>query len=124
MSQSRITQDEFKIRQGEIVKRIRKGWSHKKIIDWVQQTYDLSYGYSWKLVSDTYSELAEQSDKLIDSARVVSMERIEEILEDALTSGDRKNALKALDLINKLNGLYNHKQEVNITGEKITLKFD
>lgn len=116
-------QKELKIREAEIIKRIRKGWSHSKITEWLSDNYGLSKSHSYNLVTKAFNTLAEKADEVIENAKNIQIERLEDMLVNSLESEDKKTALKALDMLNKIYGLYVQKQDINVNGENLTFKF-
>lgn len=124
MSNTQISQNEKKARQHEILKKIRRGWSRKRLVQWVVENYELSYSYAWKQVADCYAMLAEINKDYVETVRDVQLERIESILAESIESGDRQSSLKAIDLINKIFSLYVEKKDLNITGNDISFKLD
>jgi len=62
--------------------------------------------------------------ELVDKIRNEQIARVTALARKAEENGDTKNALKALDMINKIAGLYTEKQEVNITSDTIKFEFD
>lgn len=124
MATKNIKMQEKKIKQAEITKRIKKGWSFNKLCHWVEDNYGFSRSWSYKLVKETFDLLSEHADDVIESAKMVQVERLEQLLTEALESADRKTALSAMEMLNKIFGLYVQKQEVKVDGKDITLRFD
>lgn len=58
-----------------------------------------------------------------EKQRQMWLERCEQILQDAIDTGDKQSALKALDLMGKSMGLYIEKKDVNVQGD-VDIKFD
>lgn len=56
------------------------------------------------------------------SADAVASE-ILKILDICKADGDRHNALKALDMLNKMSGFYNHKTEMDVRAQGIIFNF-
>ena len=42
-------------------------------------------------------------------------DKILSILQDAIDSKDRQSSLRAMDILNKMNGMYTDKSDVNLT---------
>lgn len=114
---------EKKYRIGEVVKRIRKGWSCSKIIEWVMENWDLSRTSSYRIVNDAYEMLAENADKVIESSKVIQVERLEDLLRSSIESNDRQTAVKTLDMLNKIYQLYVQKNEIKIDGSSLKFSF-
>lgn len=118
-NQVEINQRKFRL--AEIIKRIRKGWSRAKLIDWIKEQWDVQDATASKYVKDAYEILAENADEVIEKSRAIQIERLEDLLVDAIKDKDRNNSLKALDMLNKIYSLYVEKKEVKL--DNSTLKF-
>ncbi len=112
-------------RKLEILERVRKGKSKNKILEWLKEAYDLSDRQAGKLLRDALKDLQEAvSDIDISDIKAEYIERIEQIYETSIEKNDIKSALKAQDMLNKMNQLYIEKQEVTVTNDVIKFKFD
>jgi uncharacterized protein YcbK (DUF882 family) len=58
----------------------------------------------------------------LETVRKKQLEKLQEIYDDCLQNNKQKEALQALDQINKLKGLYEEKQ--TITVNEIKFEFD
>ena len=70
------------------------------------------YNYVQEAYNNCKVELGEEKERQRD----LFYERILSVYNDAVDARDRANALKALEMAAKLSGVYNDKQEVNVTG--------
>lgn len=112
-------------RKAEILEKVRKGKSKNKILEWLKEAYDLSDRQAGKLLRDALKDLQEAVlDIDIGDIKAEYIERIEQLYETALDKNDIKSALKAQDMLNKMNQLYVEKQEVTVTNDVIKFKFD
>lgn len=112
-------------RKVEILEKVRKGKSKNKILEWLKEAYDLSDRQAGKLLRDALKDLQEAvSDIDISDIKAEYIERIEQLYETAIEKNDIKSALKAQDMLNKMNQLYIEKQEVTVTNDVIKFKFD
>lgn len=112
------------IRTNELVQLIRKGKSKAKLIEYAKEEWGVNENMATKYIHDACLKLESYYEKEAQKAKVVQLERIESILEDALNSKDNKTALSALDMINKLYSLYVDKQEVKVDSDTIKFTFD
>lgn len=116
---------ETKRRKKEILQKVRKGVSKRKIADWLMDTYELSERQAYKLIRDTLKDLQEAASEIsVSDIKAEYIERIEDMLETALKEKDSKTALKCQDMLNKINQLYVDKKEVEITNDVIKFSFD
>lgn len=112
-------------RKLEILEKVRKGKSKNKIIQETKVAYDLSDRQAGKLLRDALKDLQEATAEIdINDIKAEYVERIEQLYETSISKNDIKSALKAQDMLNKLNNLYVEKQEVTVTNDVIKFKFD
>lgn len=122
---NKIAQNEKKVKKDLIIEKIRQGYSRKRLIEWVMENFNHTYKYSWDLTAEAYQTLADiNNQELIEKTRAIQLERVEAILQDALEKGDRKNALKAADLINKMYSLYVEKKEIGINASDLSFRLE
>lgn len=118
-----VEQNQRKYRIGEVIKMITKGWSRTSIIEHIQELWDIKRATASEYVKMAYEVLGEASDEVVENSRNIQLERLEDILKAALESGDKANSLKALDMINRLHGLYIEKKEVKLDTQKLRFSF-
>ena len=123
MASKRVTEQEYRFRIAETIKRIRKGWSRGKCEHWLMDTYKIKETAAYNTVRDAYNKLSEKSEAIIHNAKFIQVERIEDLLTEALESEDRKTAVKALDMLNKIYNLYSTKAEIQLNGKELKFSF-
>lgn len=115
---------ETKRRKKEVLKKYRSGWSRKKISDWMEEEYNISQVQAYKIIHDAILDLCESTkDVDMEEIRSAQLERAEELLQKANEKNDLKTAIKAQDMINRLNGLYVEKQEIKADIETWTFEY-
>ena len=116
---------ETKRRKKEVLQKYRTGWSRKKIADWLEEQYNIGATQAYKIIHDAILDLCESTkDVDYEEVRKTQLERAEELLEIARERNDIKSAIKAQDMINRLNGLYVEKQEIKAEIETWTFEYD
>ena len=95
-----------------VLSLIRQGWSRTRIMEKLYDEWGLKRTQTCKYYHDAILKIADKYEEEAANIRFIQLERIEDILKSALESKDRKSALKALDMINKLHSLYVEKQEI------------
>lgn len=118
-----VEQNQRKYRIAEVIKLITKGWSRTSIIDHIQELWNIKKQTAAGYVKMAYEVLGEASDEVIENSRNIQLERLEDLLKAALESGDNASSLKALDMINRLHGLYIEKKEVKLDTQKLKFSF-
>jgi hypothetical protein len=107
----------------KIVEMSTSGSSQPDILDWLLNEGGLQISYCYVL-------LRESKPIILNTLKDIAKDRLEETIvkmermyQDALLSKDKKLALDIQKEINKISGLHNHKQEMDVTtgGEKITI---
>ena len=86
----------------------------------MSETFGISKVTADKYYRQALEYLAVENDAIKGAARKIAIERLNAIIEQAKKRGSTHSALQALDQLNKINGLYSEKKEVEITG----IKFD
>lgn len=75
-------------------------------------------------ITKAYALIESSIQKNVDRLLTRQTATLEKIVNDAINNNDRANALKGVDLINKLGNLYTEKQEVTIsTDQPIQVSF-
>ena len=115
---------ETKRRKKEVLQKYRKGWSRKKICDWLSDQYNISETQAYKIIHDAILDLCESTKEVdYEEIRKSQLERAEELLEIAREKNDIKSAIKAQDMINRLNNLYIERQEIKAEIENWTFEY-
>lgn len=98
---------------------VNQGWSRKKISEFFQEKYGLGHTQAYNIVAQALHQLNEtilQAGNIFEM-RNAQMERAEALLEMAIKEGDLKTAIKAQDMINRLQCLYVEKSEIKAKTE-------
>ncbi len=75
-------------------------------------------------IKKAYELIEESTQRNVDKLITRQTQTLQKIANEAMTQGDRANAIKAVDIINKLSNLYVEKQEVTVTTDApITVSF-
>lgn len=104
--------DDTANRINQMLKYIRKGWSRLRIIDKFAKEWDMTAKHAYRYYHDAILLIKKNWDKDAEDIKNIQLERIEQILADCLQDTDRKTALSAIDMINRLASLYVEKKEV------------
>lgn len=118
-----VQKNQRKYRIAEIIKKITEGYSRSKLSEWIQEQWQLGEASASIYISMAYEVLGQNSDEVIENSKNIQLERLEDLLRKALESGDKASSLKALDMINRLHGLYIEKKEVKLDSQKLKFSF-
>lgn len=117
-------QRDAKIRAIYCLDLMRKGWSHSEIIRHCKEKFDVSGVSAGKYIKKaTEILMSDKSSQYMEKVVKKQEERTEYILRKAIEEGRWEVANKILDTYNKLMGLYENKQKVEITSNEIQFKF-
>ena len=119
------TEEEIELRNAVVYEYIAKqACSKEETARQISTRWDISMQQARKYVRSALDDFAaswEEEDK--NKLRQRYIDRLEGVMQDALESRDRQSALRAQEIINKLNGLYEDKSKIEIEGN-IPLTFD
>ena len=118
-------EEEIELRNAVIMQYIcEQGLSKERTAQQLTNRWDIciATARAWvrKAIDDFSTSYSEEDQ---EKNRKMWLERCEQILQDAIDTGDKTNALKALDLMGKSMGIYAEKKDINLDG-KTTITFD
>lgn len=119
------TEEELELRNAVIMQYIaEQGLSKERTAQQLTNRWNISIKTARNYVKMAINAFASSySEEDQEQQRRMWLERCEQILQDAIDTGDKGNALKALDLIGKSMGIYAEKKDVNVQGD-VDIKFD
>lgn len=111
-----MSEAEVRERRLFVFNKLKKGWKPKDIIEEVIDKYGLTENYANKFVYNCNKEFNESLKEISDSAANYCIGVLQGIVVDSLEEKDRSNALKAIDLLQKVTkvGGDNPQQDLNI----------
>lgn len=122
LNKAKWTEEELDLRNMVIIDYIRQGLSKKRVVEEICNRWNVApkAGYEWYNKALKYLSQINKPDDLED-IKNRQIERLEGIVESALDRNNYQDATRALDLVNKLNGLYTEKANITVDGE---IKFE
>lgn len=117
------TETEILYRRQVIYDYIRQGLSRQRIQSEIMNRWGCVLRSAQRYVKDALESLEEDNKEFVQKTRDVQRERIESLIAKAMERNDYMSAVKALDLINKMDGLYNEKVAVDLKAEGIKFNF-
>lgn len=108
-------------KQHLILEDIAKGETYMQIVNKYTEQWGLGNKHVQSIVNDTIAFMRSQEVK--DSLISMNMQRLDSIISDSIQDGDRKNAIKGIDVQNRLAGGYEDKVKVSADSE-INFTFD
>lgn len=118
------TDGEIDIRNAVILDYIcRQGLSRTETARQLSVRWECSPRTIERYIYMAIDSLNKDYDEHIDQLRDLHLERLENLLEDCIERNNTDQALKVLDQLAKVNGLYTQKQDVTINDVTTTFKF-
>ena len=114
-----MSEAEVRERKIFVFNKLKKGWKPRDIIDEVIDKYQLSENYANKLVYECNKEYNLSLKDISDNAANYCIGTLQGIISDSLEEKDRSNALKAIDILQKITKLTDNTQKVDLD-----IKFD
>lgn len=110
-----------KLRLRYIADDVIKGLSKRKIGEKYSELWNVSPNTVYEYYREALATLTDEEG--LAKLREANTERLLDLYHDAVQSNDRQSALKALDLLNKTNSIY--QTNINIGGDtEFTFSFD
>lgn len=103
---------------------INQGWSRERIIEKLVEDYDYSDATAENVYYQAKKDAVKSIQDYLTEAAKVNVQRIISIADKAAVDGRYGDALKAIDMLNKMNGLYAPEQHNVNTNEPIEIKFN
>ena len=98
----------------------KRGYSKRKTIDTLRARWQIGEQRCYKYINEATEALMATYTDDLETVRKKQLEKLQEIYDDCMQHNKQKEAIQALDQINKLKGLYEEKQTVTIN----EIKFD
>ena len=114
-----MSEAEVKERKIFVFNKLKKGWKVKDIVEELIDKYQLSENYANKFAYDCNKIYNESLKDISDNAANYCIGTLQGIISDSLEEKDRSNALKAIDILQKITKLTDNTQKVDLD-----IKFD
>ena len=114
-----MSEAEVRERKIFVFNKLKKGWKPKEIITEIEDKYGLTENYANKFVYNCNKEFNESLKDISDNAANYCIGTLQGIICDSLEEKDRSNALKAIDILQKITKLTDNTQKVDLD-----IKFD
>lgn len=114
-----MSEAEVRERKIFVFNKLKKGWKPKEIITEIEDKYGLTENYANKFVYNCNKEFNESLKDISDNAANYCIGTLQGIISDSLEEKDRSNALKAIDILQKITKLTDNTQKVDLD-----IKFD
>ena len=120
------TEAELELRDAVIMDYLTvNGLSRERTAQQIADRWEVSMQSARNYVRDAITRFAKNYVEIDEATRKkLFEERLQSIYEDAVSAKDRQSSLRAIDILNKMNGMYTDKSDVNVNVDgKITFEF-
>lgn len=120
------TEAELELRDAVIMDYLTvNGLSRERTAQQIADRWDVTMQSARNYVRDAITRFAKNYVEIDEATRKkLFEEKLQSIYEDAVASKDRQSSLRAIDILNKMNGMYTDKSDVNVNVDgKITFEF-
>ena len=114
-----MSEAEVRERKIFVFNKLKKGWKPRDIIEEIIDKYQLSENYANKFVYECNKEYNLSLKDISNDAASYCIGTLQGIISDSLEEKDRSNALKAIDILQKITKLTDNTQKVDLD-----IKFD
>ena len=97
-----MSESEVRERKIFVFNKLKKGWKPRDIIEEIIDKYGLTENYANKFVYNCNKEFNESLKDISDNAANFCIGTLQGIISDSLEEKDRSNALKAIDILQKI----------------------
>lgn len=120
------TEAELELRDAVIMDYLTvNGLSRERTAQQIADRWDVTMQSARNYVRDAITRFAKNYVEIDEATRKkLFEEKLQSIYEDAVSAKDRQSSLRAIDILNKMNGMYTDKSDVNVNVDgKITFEF-
>lgn len=98
----------------------KRGYSKAKTIETLQARWQIGMQKCYDYINAAMDALKETYQDDIEDVRKKQLEKLQRLFDDCMEHNKQKEALMALEQINKLKGLYEEKQTITVNDIKFT----
>ena len=97
-----------------IFKKLRSGAVPKFLIEDVMEKYDLGESQARRIVYDCNATLNTTVEEMANEAASYVMRNLQKLTEDAIEAGDRKSAVKSMELLAKITKITDDRPNITV----------
>ena len=97
-----------------IFKKLRSGAIPKFLIEDVMEKYDLGESQARRIVYDCNATLNTTVEEMANEAASYVMRNLQKLTEDAIEAGDRKSAVKSMELLAKITKITDDRPNITV----------
>ena len=97
-----------------VFKKLRSGAVPKFLIEDVMEKYDLGESQARRIVYDCNATLNTTVEEMANEAASYVMRNLQKLTEDAIEDGDRKSAVKSMELLAKITKITDDRPNITV----------
>lgn len=105
-----------------VMNMLSKGFSRKSVHNYLEKTYGIAYRQRCRVIKEALEFMKEDTKASVEEFRALNNSRLDDLYEKTVKDKDYGNAIKTVDLVNKMNGVYTEEKSEE-SDKTIKIKF-
>ena len=105
-----------------VMNMLSKGFSRKSVHNYLENTYGIAYRQRCRVIKEALEFMKEDTKASVEEFRALNNSRLDDLYEKTIKDKDYGNAIKTVDLVNKMNGVYTE-EKTEDSDKTIKIKF-
>ena len=105
-----------------VMNMLSKGFSKKSVHNYLEKTYGIAYRQRCRVIKEALEFMKEDTKASVEEFRALNNNRLDDLYEKTVKDKDYGNAIKTVDLVNKMNGVYTEEKSEE-SDKTIKIKF-
>ena len=105
-----------------VMNMLSKGFSRKSVHNYLEKTYGIAYRQRCRVIKEALEFMKEDTKASVEEFRALNNSRLDDLYEKTIKDKDYGNAIKTVDLVNKMNGVYAEEKSED-SDKTIKIKF-
>ena len=105
-----------------VMNMLSKGFSRKSIHSYLEKTYEIAYRQRCRVIKEALEFMKDDTKASVEEFRALNNSRLDDLYEKTIKDKDYGNAIKTVDLVNKMNGVYTE-EKTEDSDKTIKIKF-
>lgn len=105
-----------------VMNMLSKGFSRKSVHNYLEKNYGIAYRQRCRVIKEALEFMKEDTKASVEEFRALNNSRLDDLYEKTIKDKDYGNAIKTVDLVNKMNGVYTEEKSEE-SDKTIKIKF-
>lgn len=105
-----------------VMNMLSKGFSRKSVHNYLEKTYGIAYRQRCRVIKEALEFMKDDTKASVEEFRALNNSRLDDLYEKTIKDKDYGNAIKTVDLVNKMNGVYTEEKSEE-SDKTIKIKF-